>query len=249
MLMSIPIAAAITDPESKRVETPLPKDSMDTSGMDVTISNIGDTSNLSPYDHLIPMITINNNPFLAGVRRLFAIGDVHGCIDEFNELISKIAYNHDQGDRIILLGDLMNKGPDSVGVILRAKELKACNNTIPEDPAKDPITLSHEHIRIVRNMTAEDYQFLNSCPLILGIPALNSLFVHGGVDPRNSFESQVPYLVMNMRSIQADRTPTRERTPVNWADEWNRYQEAKARLSNHHTQMFTTDMILNSGYS
>ena len=78
-----------------------------------------------------------------------------------------------------------------------------------------------------RNMTDEDYKYLNSCPKILGVPALNSLFVHGGVDPRKSLRNQVPYLVMNMRSIKEDGTPTQNRTKVNWADDWNRLQASR----------------------
>ena len=54
--------------------------------------------------------------------RTIIIGDVHGCIDEFNELIQTLSYNK-KTDRIILLGDLIDRGPDSVAVVKRAREL------------------------------------------------------------------------------------------------------------------------------
>jgi protein phosphatase len=61
------------------------------------------------------------------------IGDIHGCLIELHELLAKLgyspnaegAYSHPQNRRIIFLGDLVNRGPDSVGVVqLVAKMLK-----------------------------------------------------------------------------------------------------------------------------
>lgn len=54
--------------------------------------------------------------------RTIIIGDVHGCIDEFNSLLIKLNYDS-SNDRIILLGDLIDRGPDSVAVIRRARQL------------------------------------------------------------------------------------------------------------------------------
>jgi diadenosine tetraphosphatase ApaH/serine/threonine PP2A family protein phosphatase len=55
-------------------------------------------------------------------RRNIIIGDIHGCIEEFNELLNKLNYNPID-DRVILLGDLIDRGPDSVAVVKRAQEL------------------------------------------------------------------------------------------------------------------------------
>lgn len=43
------------------------------------------------------------------------IGDVHGCSREFSALLDHVSPGVD--DRLILLGDLVNKGPDPAGVI------------------------------------------------------------------------------------------------------------------------------------
>ena len=48
-------------------------------------------------------------------KRTIFIGDVHGCIDELKEMIHTI--RPDSGDRIIMLGDLINRGPDSASVV------------------------------------------------------------------------------------------------------------------------------------
>jgi diadenosine tetraphosphatase ApaH/serine/threonine PP2A family protein phosphatase len=49
------------------------------------------------------------------VPRTFFIGDVHGCIEELSELFEK--FSPQPEDKIYQTGDLINKGPDSPGVV------------------------------------------------------------------------------------------------------------------------------------
>jgi len=49
-------------------------------------------------------------------QRTIFIGDIHGCFQEFTELLGKVHYKPDQ-DRLISLGDLVNKGPESARVL------------------------------------------------------------------------------------------------------------------------------------
>jgi len=51
--------------------------------------------------------------------RTIVIGDVHGCLDELLTLVSRCGYA--AGDRLILVGDLVAKGPDSLGVVAWAR--------------------------------------------------------------------------------------------------------------------------------
>ena len=55
--------------------------------------------------------------------RCIVVGDIHGCLEEFDELIKTISYDKER-DRLILLGDLFDRGPDSVGVVKRAREME-----------------------------------------------------------------------------------------------------------------------------
>lgn len=55
-------------------------------------------------------------------KRTIIVGDIHGCIVEFDELIKTLSYNK-ESDGLILLGDLIDRGPDSVGVVARAREM------------------------------------------------------------------------------------------------------------------------------
>lgn len=48
-------------------------------------------------------------------KRLFAIGDIHGCSTELAALLKKIQVR--EGDTVVFLGDYIDRGPDSRGVI------------------------------------------------------------------------------------------------------------------------------------
>lgn len=52
----------------------------------------------------------------------WAIGDVHGCLTALNTLLAELQLKKE--DQLIFLGDLIDRGPDSKGVIERVLELK-----------------------------------------------------------------------------------------------------------------------------
>jgi predicted phosphodiesterase len=67
-----------------------------------------------------------------------AIGDVHGCLAELEELLGKLGYElvgdeagrpvdarHPAGRRVIFLGDLVDRGPDTPGVLRLAMGMVA----------------------------------------------------------------------------------------------------------------------------
>jgi polynucleotide kinase-phosphatase len=67
------------------------------------------------------------------------IGDIHGCIDELNALLDKLGYvktdggappHHPEGRRVIFLGDLVDRGPDSPGVLRLAMEMVAAGSAL-----------------------------------------------------------------------------------------------------------------------
>jgi len=55
------------------------------------------------------MNTINPYPL-----RTFVISDIHGCNQTFQKLLQKIEFSHN--DQLFLLGDYIDRGPDSKGV-------------------------------------------------------------------------------------------------------------------------------------
>jgi serine/threonine protein phosphatase 1 len=48
--------------------------------------------------------------------RFFAVGDIHGCLDRLKILLKRMPVDWDE-DRLIFLGDYVDRGPDSMQVI------------------------------------------------------------------------------------------------------------------------------------
>jgi hypothetical protein len=57
--------------------------------------------------------------------RLVIVGDVHGMRKSLEALLDKVGFDKSKGDHLILVGDLVNKGPDSPGVVDLAMSLGA----------------------------------------------------------------------------------------------------------------------------
>ena len=56
------------------------------------------------------------------MNRIFAIGDIHGCLKTLNALLDKIDFSTE--DTLIFLGDYIDRGPDSEGVLNKLAILK-----------------------------------------------------------------------------------------------------------------------------
>ncbi len=58
-------------------------------------------------------------------RRFYGVGDLHGCIDQLDALFAEIEADRDGRDAdIVFLGDYVDRGPDSRGVLERLKALQ-----------------------------------------------------------------------------------------------------------------------------
>jgi diadenosine tetraphosphatase ApaH/serine/threonine PP2A family protein phosphatase len=58
----------------------------------------------------------------AARKRLYAIGDVHGCVEELEALLEAI--DPEPGDKLVFLGDYVDRGPSARGVIDRLIRLR-----------------------------------------------------------------------------------------------------------------------------
>lgn len=119
--------------------------------------------------------------------------------------------------RLVLLGDLVDRGPDSAGVVARVRELnlecvkgnhedkmirwikhekvKSTSNT--PNPMK---SMSSNDAKAAAKMTDEDVSFLKNLPLRIHLG--NSFYaVHGGLEPGLEFNKQIPAQVMRVRYV------------------------------------------------
>jgi hypothetical protein len=126
------------------------------------------------------------------MSRTIFIGDVHGCSEELAELLAVLQPSPGK-DRVIFVGDLVDKGPDSLGVLDIARRLL---RTLPgsvvvsgnhEEKALRDIKRGIYKEPWMSEATPEDLAFMESMPLFWwdGIPAAKGgiTVVHGGIFP------------------------------------------------------------------
>lgn len=150
----------------------------------------------------------------AVVRHVF-IGDVHGCLDELNALIRKLRPRPE--DKLVFVGDLVAKGPDSAGVVARVRELKALCVRGNHDEAVLRIRRASQqgcelprakktHLRVAERLREPDWLWLETLPLYLRFPELGCAVVHAGVVPGKPLERQHPDDLMTMRTLRPQGT-------------------------------------------
>ncbi|MET4897241.1 metallophosphoesterase family protein [Sphingomonadaceae bacterium jetA1] len=92
-------------------------------------------------------------PMMQPGVRLYAIGDIHGRLDLLDALLPRIDADHagrPPAERhIVFLGDLVDRGPDSAGVVERVRQLCAA------DPNVHCLMGNHEEI-LLRSLEADD---------------------------------------------------------------------------------------------
>ena len=64
-----------------------------------------------------------------GKERIFIVGDIHGCLDALNRLMDKIDWKPSK-DRLIFIGDYIDRGKDSKGVVDYIIALTKCSDHV-----------------------------------------------------------------------------------------------------------------------
>jgi hypothetical protein len=131
------------------------------------------------------------------MKRTIIIGDVHGCREELAELLQKAQLGTPGEDRVVFVGDLVDKGPDSLGVL---RDVQRILRTFPgsvvvsgnhEEKAlrfhksgkHDQFIDGHAHREWVREATEDDWAFIEAMPLTWHDADLNIRVIHGGIFP------------------------------------------------------------------
>jgi hypothetical protein len=157
------------------------------------------------------------------MRRTIIIGDVHGCAEELRDLLQ--ACQHSSHDRVIFVGDLVARGPDSHGVVKLARKLGA--EAVLGN--HDAHVLKHHrgeavgphHTEVAKSLTVKDFEYLAGLPLWLDVPRHQVRVVHAGLVPGVKVEAQRPEDLINMRSLDAQGQPRRRVSEgVPWASKW-----------------------------
>lgn len=160
--------------------------------------------------------------------RTIAVGDIHGCADEFEELLGKLALT--KRDRLILLGDLINRGPDS-GRVLELARKHAHRSLLGNHELRllnyrrtgDPTHLKKSDYETLKQLSANDWDYIARMPLTFPVPEAGVVLVHGGFLPGKRWRSQPARVVTRIQVIDADGEP-RKRADApgcpHWSDLW-----------------------------
>src|SRR6188768_3456861 len=110
--------------------------------------------------------------------RLLAIGDIHGCLLQFNDLLNLV--KPAKGDQVILLGDYVDRGPDSRGVLNRIIELKKSGMNLV------CLRGNHEVMMVAARNGSSDQK------MWLGVGGLQTLGSYGASPGRSGSLKDVP---------------------------------------------------------
>lgn len=163
----------------------------------------------------------NNAKNAVRTKRTIIIGDVHGCLEEFRQLLDRCNYNR-SSDRLIVAGDLVDRGPDSAGVVKYVRSLGAeavMGNhegkllrrwrhiqKAKNDPKyRNPMKRSADQEQTIEALGYEDLVWLDRLPYYIDLPEHNTLVVHAGLAPNIPVHRQSREVLTMVRYIDYDR--------------------------------------------
>lgn len=126
---------------------------------------------------------------------VYVVGDVHGSQSALEELLAEL--NLDDDDLLVFVGDLVRKGPDSLGVI----------DLVRSDDRLVSARGNNEQ-KIVRGdkqpdwLRDRDRAYFESLPIVISFD--DALVVHGGVDPERPLDSHTAEELLTMRAPNGD---------------------------------------------
>ena len=137
--------------------------------------------------------------------RTIIVGDVHGCRRELERLLERVSFS--SGDRLVFVGDLIARGPDSLGVldiVRRTGALMVRGNheqKLLDWREDDGVVLGRTHIEVARSLRDVDWSLLETSPLWIDLPEHGARVVHAGVLPGVAIEKQEPHTLMHIRTV------------------------------------------------
>lgn len=167
--------------------------------------------------------------------RTIIIGDVHGCLLELQQLLQKCQYSQ-ENDCVVLVGDLVNKGPKSAEVVAFVRrsgffcvrgnhDERALKEWETREMARQQGQLvdAEDKYAYTDKFSKEDVRFLQELPYTLTIPQEDTIVVHAGLVPGVPIPKQHPVNMTKMRTLLRDNerwqaSETNDGVP--WAREW-----------------------------
>jgi len=124
---------------------------------------------------------------------VWAIGDLQGCLGSFQRLLQRLQFDP-RRDELWLTGDLVNRGPDSLGTLRYVRDLGECVTTVLGNHDLHLLAVAaagghglKEGDTLSEILNAPDcsalLHWLSRRPLFHHDPALRTALVHAGLPP------------------------------------------------------------------
>jgi hypothetical protein len=152
--------------------------------------------------------------------RTVIVGDIHGCRDELEALLAAVSFG--AGDRLVMVGDLVARGPDPGGTIdllvkLGARAVRGNHeDRVLRWRRRPERQLGAAHQAVVDVLQERHWRYLESLPLWLDLPEHGVRVVHAGVLPGVSIEKQKPRTLMYVRCLGPGGRPSEDRGEALW---------------------------------
>ncbi len=123
---------------------------------------------------------------------VYAVGDVQGCQEALASVLAQASFDRAR-DRLWLVGDLINRGPDSLGVLRFVRALGASATVVLGNHEMHLLAVA-EGVRVLKRTDtldpvlqakdgAELIEWLRQQPLMHTDPDLGFCMVHAGIPP------------------------------------------------------------------
>jgi hypothetical protein len=162
------------------------------------------------------------------IERTIVVGDIHGCATEFEALLTKLRPG--RHDRIVLLGDLINRGPDSARVLALARTHAHCAllgnhelRLLNYRRTGDPTHLKKSDYETLKQLGSKDWAYLEAMPLTHRIPGAATVLVHGGFLPGRPWRGQSARVVTRIQVVSPEGQPCKRSDcpgAPHWSDLW-----------------------------
>jgi len=151
------------------------------------------------------------------------VGDVHGCRRELEQLLDRVSFA--SGDRLVFVGDLIARGPDSLGVLDIARRTGALivrgnhEQKLLDWRERDDVVLGRTHLDVARALRDVDWSLLETSPLWIDLPEHGARVVHAGVLPGVAIERQEPHTLMHIRTVgvRGSKKSSAKASGIPWA--------------------------------
>ena len=172
------------------------------------------------YAPLVPLVLEGSGPFCL-------IGDVHGCVDELQDLLALVEQVHGPDVTFISLGDICDRGPDVHGCfdLLRSVGSHMVIGNHDEKLGRwhkgNAVKMGAGQLASTDSMQEEDFAFIEKAHPFVRLPHYNVIGVHGGFFPYVPPEKQNLKQIIRLRDISGSKMfHLGDEGGTFWADLW-----------------------------